>query len=501
LARVGVLTLNEHEVDAAASALSDSGYRKLGTTREGNAADVVYRVWEYTNDVHEVRLVHQGVSGNLITSLVAAKEFGSDTFLMWVLFGCAGAIPLEDEKYPRVGAVVLVTEAMYAENGVVQERAAREQVLVKTGRIERMSVQLVAGRTRQVLDRIPILGVKAFCSEKVMKIKPSASLQGSPTGVHLAPYWACLEDFGALMVDMETYGFLAAAGPARHERCIAIRVLTDSLVDQESSARSVEENVATAVAAEVALRTQQQSELRRHGHVLPDILALFDAAGDPISPPGEPLVPMGEPRFNAEQVAEQTTRDVGGSGGFRARVRELAANLLARLGASHDDADRAFASGLAKFLQRGYGSPELVYKLRALYGLTEATGSELVLPTELLFALDPGASPEKYSEDLRRALLHWFGNRGWILEQAAPYSIIISRKNRPDGDHAPVRVLLVLGIESRRVQAYDLPVEISEEVRWSGLDDDERLAAQVEVVFGLQRRSRKTGSQKSLNGA
>lgn len=59
-------------------------------------------------------------------------------------------------------------------------------------------------------------------------------------------------------------------------------------------------------------------------------------------------------------------------------------------------------------------------------------------------------------------------------------------------------MLLVLGIEGRRVPAYDRPVEISEEVRWSGLDDDEWLAAQVEVVFGLQRRSRKTAQGKSL---
>lgn len=359
MARIGILTLNENEVDAASEALLDGGYGRLGETREGAVANVVYRVWEFTNGVHNVRLVHQGMSGNLITSLVAVREFESEPFLMWVLFGCAGAIPLLADKYPRVGETVLVTEAMYAENGLVQQRAAKEEVLVKTARLEPMSVQLVSGRTRQVLDRILLRSVKAFCSEKVMKITPSAALQGSTAGTNLVPYWSCLEDFGALVVDMETYGFLAAAGPARHERCIAIRVLTDSLVDHDSTARSIDENASAVQAGDIALRSQQQFELHRNRHILTDILGLFDAAGNPINPPGAALVPMDEPTFNPERVAEETARDVASAGGVRTRVSELAINLVARLASSRDDPDRAFASDLGLFIQRGYGSQKL----------------------------------------------------------------------------------------------------------------------------------------------
>ena len=508
MARVGILTLNEHEYAAAKDALTEQGDYKAQAEQKRSVGLVVYTVCELSNGVHDVRMVWAEISGNLTTALIANAEFTSSGCVIWILFGCAGAIPLDDPKYPRVGEVVLVTSAMYAENGLVQISPAgtprstpvilREETLIKSARLERMTLQLASGRTKSVRDRLPLRPVAAFCSDKKIRLDVDVVLP-PPNSAAFVPYADCLIEFGAQIVDMESYGFFAAAGDALNARCISIRVLTDYLFDQEDSARGHEAQAegglsqdrasehdtaepGSAPAAHPHKRKQEQL-LEDNAHWLLKVLDVFLEDGSAV-PRRRPTDPGGDPLPDLQGVTSATaSTSFVQSLNYAGRAYEVSATWQAVL-ASGSVNDQRHARELGRFLRLGYGTQRLSFELQARYKLTgeaslvrEDPPSEL-LAREFMRYIDPTDRPYKYASDLARAVNFRYGKGVLRLIRAADYLAVVT-------NHEEQIALLVLARPRADVQAgytHDQRPVVHNEVVWQGFDDDERLFHALDAI-------------------
>jgi len=241
--KVALVTMNPIEASAVRAALAhekwfETQYRDRGLGRIG------YSVRTYESNSARSLLDHVDMdcSGNITAGLVAAQCFvanGTPSYDAIILFGCAGRNPVAAGSRVELGEVVLVALAQYAENGkVVLTGPAGEEselVTIKTDRLRQFQVEMAGGLTDRLRRELNLKSVRTLCCDKVMRVDPAATpaTHGASYPSELG-YTELLAQNRYEAVDMESFGFLWAL-PLSRDRVAVLRVLTDDLVDHEST--------------------------------------------------------------------------------------------------------------------------------------------------------------------------------------------------------------------------------------------------------------------------
>lgn len=331
---VGIVTINEHEYAAVKNWLRGAGFQRVNPTNNGPFGSEV-SAWNGAGQ--SVRLLYTGSSGNLVMALCVQSVFVEAVPLDgYVLFGCAARIPIEDA--PEIGDVVVVSEAVYVENGVVDsetlsKKRTHEVVLVKLDHIEK---RVGNGRLASMVARgCKLRMVKAFCSDKVIDFDPTGSYrQPKIADAVKVPYHKVITSMSLSVIDMETFGFFAAIGTDRVDRAVALRVVTDD----GSSHHETTNSPNTGPPPQAAL-------LEENAEILGMVLTLVAEGASKLQ---ESLPHVGEASVAALGAASAAL-DKGIRGTRSLAARDLALNLQEALRTS----DAGFAESDAELLRVG----------------------------------------------------------------------------------------------------------------------------------------------------
>lgn len=230
---VGIATINENEQDAVRQFLAKKGFVLIS----GHPGPLTSRYEEWQRYGEQcphlsVILLRTTLSGNLAMAACIQSVFfdGAYDIQFYVLFGCAAGVRGKNPLAP--GQVVLVREAIYGENGLVElanhgSPGSQEVVLIKMDRLAQSTEHLNSGLTPGLATALGVDQVVALATDKVIKIDPmSATLSSSP-GKNLAHYHEVVKAKDVQLIDMESYGFMMAMGQVRGMRAAIIRVVTD----------------------------------------------------------------------------------------------------------------------------------------------------------------------------------------------------------------------------------------------------------------------------------
>ena len=243
--RAAVVTMNPHEAAAIAGVVGTYAWQ-----RQGQQAVILGRfpfsITSYVSQDSSKHLdhVHIDGSGNITAAMVASHCFNSPsapTYDIVLMFGCAGLNPAQTRGGAyKMGDVVIVERAVYAENGTVKllqyaPDHLSELVSVKQDRLRHFSVELSGGgTTNRLAEALDLPMVSALCTDKVLSLdgrQPTVTYPSSPAEVS---YAAMLAGGNYDVVDMESFGFLWSLQD-KVDRVAIIRVLTDRLGDHSAS--------------------------------------------------------------------------------------------------------------------------------------------------------------------------------------------------------------------------------------------------------------------------
>lgn len=298
--RAAVITMNPHEAAAVMDAAQGANWQQVGERPDAlGAAGFMIREFHSPDSRFRFDHIDLNSSGNLVAAMLAERFLGASAqYDAIIMFGCAGMNRGAAEALGlKLGSVVLVDKAQYAENGRVyvdnyppNERV--ERVSIKGDRFQAWRVELSSGLTRQLGNALGLQYVSALCVDKVLQLDPKAGLTQPPSPDMEYNYTDLLSTTKYHVVDMESFGFLWALG-TRTRNTAVIRVITDDLSSHaqstQGSSHSPEGNVASP---------NQELLLRQHAPVVLEAIEAF---------------PLGTPTTHAISVPsadEPTAQDV-----------------------------------------------------------------------------------------------------------------------------------------------------------------------------------------------